>query len=56
MIIVLELTLILATLKVEIRNGSQLVVRQIQCEYEARVERMTHNLNSVESRLAKLVN
>ncbi|RVW59610.1 hypothetical protein CK203_100704 [Vitis vinifera] len=56
MIVVLELTSILATLKVEIRSGFQLVVRQIQCEYEARVERMTRNLNNVESYLAKLVN
>ena len=44
----------LAASKVEIGSDSQLVVEQIQQEYEARDERMTYHLNGLESRLAKL--
>ena len=46
----------LATSKIETRSDSQLVVGQIQQEYEVRDERMVHYLNGVESRLAKLFN
>lgn len=51
----LKLALALAALKIEILSDSQLVVRQIQREYEARDEHMAHHLNSVESHLDKLV-
>ena len=50
----LKLALTLAASKIEIQSDSQLVVGQIQREYEARDECMTCYLNSVESRLAKL--
>ena len=53
-IVGLELALALAALKVEIGSDSQLVVEQIQQEYEANDEWMTCHLNGVESHLAKL--
>ncbi|XP_034711389.1 uncharacterized protein LOC117933915 [Vitis riparia] len=53
-IVGLELALALAASKVEIGSDSQLVVEQIQQEYEARDERMTCHLNGLESCLAKL--
>lgn len=53
MIVGLDLALILAASKV--RSDSQLVVKQIQREYEARNERMAHYLTSVEAHLDKLV-
>ena len=46
----------LAASKVEIQSDSQLVVEQIQREYEAMNERMAHYLSRVESHLAKLSN
>ena len=55
MMVGLKLALALAALKIEILSDSQLVVRQIQREYEARDEHMAHHLNSVESHLDKLV-
>ncbi|RVW86235.1 hypothetical protein CK203_046109 [Vitis vinifera] len=53
-IVGLELALALAASKVEIGSDSQLVVEQIQQEYEAKDERMSCHLNGVESCLAKL--
>ena len=55
MMVGLKLALAVVALKIEIRSDSQLVVRQIQREYEARDEHMAHHLNSVESHLDKLV-
>ena len=56
MIVGLDLALILATSKVEVRSDSQLVVGQIQREYEAKDECMTHYLTGVEACLARLAN
>ena len=53
-IVGLELALALAASKVEIGSDSQIVVEQIQQEYEAKDERMSCHLNGVESCLAKL--
>ena len=53
-IVGLELALALAASKAEIGSDSQLVVKQIQQEYEAKEERMTCHLNGVESRLTNL--
>ena len=55
-IVSLELALTLATSKIETRSDSQLVVGQIQREYEVRDERMVRYLSGMESRLAKLSN
>ena len=50
----LDLALVLATTKLEIRNDSQLIVRQIQREYEAKDKRIARYLAMVESHLEKL--
>ena len=55
MIIGLDLALTLATSKVKVQSDSQLVVGQIQREYEATDECMAHYLTSVEAHLDKLV-
>ena len=50
----LDLALVLATTKLEIRSDSQLIVEQIQQEYEAKDEHMARYLAMVESCLKKL--
>lgn len=50
----LDLVLTSATTKLEICNNFQLIVGQIQKEYEAKDEHMTHYLTMVENRLKKL--
>lgn len=50
----LELALALSATKVEVRSDSQLVVEQIQREYEARDERMAHYLALVNTRIENL--
>lgn len=50
----LNLTLVLATAKVEIISDSKLVVRQIQYEYGAKDECMAHYLAMVQTRLSML--
>nr|CAN83850.1 hypothetical protein VITISV_008562 [Vitis vinifera] len=50
----LDLALVLATTKLEIKSDSQLIVGQIQREYEAKDERMARYLAMVESHLKKL--
>ena len=50
----LDLALVLAATKLEIRNDSQLIFGQIQQEYEAKDERMARFLTIVESLLEKL--
>lgn len=55
MIINLDLALTLTTSKVEVRSDSQLMVRQIQREYEVKDESMAHYLTGVEVHLDKLV-
>ncbi|RVW73190.1 hypothetical protein CK203_057332 [Vitis vinifera] len=50
----LDLALMLTATKLEIRIDSQLIVRQIQQEYEAKDERMARYLAMVEEHLKKL--
>lgn len=50
----MDLALTLAATKVEIRNDSQLIIEQIQKEYEVKDERMVCYLTLVENRLGKL--
>ena len=50
----LDLTLTLATTKLEIRSDSHLIVRQIQKDYEANDERMARYLTMVEDCLKML--
>lgn len=50
----LDLTLTLVAIKLEICSDSQLIVRQIHKEYEAKDERMARCLTLVEGRLGKL--
>ncbi|KAL6331838.1 hypothetical protein AAG906_020182 [Vitis piasezkii] len=50
----LDLALMLVVAKFKVRSDSQLIVRQIQQEYEAKVERMARYLSMVEERLKKL--
>lgn len=50
----LELALALSATKVEVRSDSQLVVEQIQREYEARDEHMAHYLALVNTRIENL--
>ena len=54
MIVGLDLDLMFATTKVEIKSVSQLVVRWIQRKYEARDEHMACYLAIVEARLRVL--
>ena len=54
MIVGLDLDLIFATTKVEIKSDSQLVVTWIQREYEARDEHMACYLAIMEARLRVL--
>ena len=53
-IIGLDLALMLAATKLEIKNNSQLIVGQIQREYEANDERMTRYFAMVGEYLKKL--
>lgn len=55
MIIDLDLALTLTTSKVEVRSDSQLMVGQIQREYETKDESMAHYLIDVNVHLDKLV-
>lgn len=55
MIIDLDLALTLTTSKVEVRSDSQLMVGQIQREYETKDENMAHYLTDVNVHLDKLV-
>ena len=50
----LDLALVLAATKLEIRSDSLLIVEHIQQEYEAKDEHMTRYLAMVESHLKKL--
>ena len=50
----LNLAITLAATRLEIRNDSQLIVEQIQKEYEEKDERMARYLAMVENRLKKL--
>ena len=50
----LDLALMLVVAKFKVLSDSQLIVRQIQQEYEAKVERMARYLAMVEERLKKL--
>ncbi|KAL6321784.1 hypothetical protein AAG906_035302 [Vitis piasezkii] len=50
----LDLALVLAATKLEIRSDSQLIVEHIQQEYEAKDEHMARYLAMVESHLKKL--
>lgn len=50
----LDLALTLAAIKLEICSDFQLIIGQIQKEYEANDERMAHYLTLVEDHLAKL--
>ena len=50
----LDLALTLATVKLKICSDSQLVIEQIQKEYEAKDERMARYLELVQDNLAKL--
>ena len=50
----LDLALVLAATKLEIRSDSQLIVEYIQQEYEAKDEHMARYLAMVESHLKKL--
>lgn len=50
----LELPLTLLATKVEVRNDLQLVVGQIQREYEVRNKLMAHYLTLVDTRIEKL--
>ena len=53
MLVGLDLTLMLAAAKLEVRRDSQPIVEQIQWEYEAKDERMARYLAMVEERLKK---
>ena len=53
-LVALDLDLVLATTKLEIRSDSQLIIGQIQREYEVKDERMARYPAMVESRLKKL--
>ena len=50
----LDLALTLAATRLQIRSDSQLIIGQIQQEYEAKNERMAHYLAMVEDCLKKL--
>ena len=50
----LDLALMLASTKLEIKSDSQLIVEQIQWEYEAKYEHMEWYLDMVKERLKKL--
>ena len=50
----LDLALMLVATKLEIRSDSQLIVGQIQREYEAKNEHMARYLAMVEDQLKKL--
>ena len=50
----LNLAITLAATRLEIRSDSQLIVEQIQKEYETKDEHMAHYLAMVEDRLKKL--
>ena len=53
MLVGLDLTLMLAAARLEVRRDSQPIVEQIQWEYEAKDERMARYLAMVEERLKK---
>lgn len=50
----LDLALTLGAIKLEICSDFQLIIGQIQKEYEAKDERMAHYLTLVEDHLTKL--
>ena len=53
MLVGLDLTLMLAATRLEVRRDSQPIFEQIQWEYEAKDERMARYLAMVEERLKK---